>query len=53
MLKVVYDEKVPVAVVVHEGPEIALDIIKDMKVHGVTIVYRQFSITPDTSKKAE
>ena len=28
MLKVVYEEKVPVAVVVHDGPEIADDIIK-------------------------
>ena len=53
MLKVVYEEKVPVAVVVHDGQDIAEDIIKELKAHGVTVVYRQISVTPDIAKKAE
>ena len=53
MLKVVYEEKVPVAVVVHDGPEIAEDIIKELKAHDVTIVYRQITVTPDNAIKAE
>ena len=53
MLKVVYEEKVPVAVVVHDGTEIAEDIIKDLKAHNVIVVYRQISITPEIAKKAE
>ena len=53
MLKVVYEEKVPVAVVVHDGSEIAEDIIKDLKEHKVTILYRQISITPEIAQKAE
>ena len=53
MLKVVYEEKVPVAVVVHDGSEIAEDIIKDLKEHNVTILYRQISITPEIAQKAE
>jgi len=53
MLKVVYEEKVPVAVVVHDAQEIAEDTIKELKAHGVTVVYRQISITPDIAKKAE
>ena len=53
MLKVVYEEKVPVAVVVHDGQEIAEDIIKELKAHDVTVVYRQISITPDIARKAE
>ena len=53
MLKVVYEEKVPVAVVVHDGQEIAEDIIKELKAHDVTIVYRQITVTPDNAIKAE
>ena len=53
MLKVVYEEKVPVAVVVYDSQEIAEDTIKDLKAHGVTVVYRQISITPDIARKAE
>ena len=53
MLKVVYEEKVPVAIVVYDGPEAAEDIIKELKSHGVTVVYRQITITPDIAKKAE
>jgi len=53
MLKVVYEEKVPVAIVVHDGQDIAEDIVKELKAHGVTVVYRQISITPDIAKKAE
>ena len=53
MLKVVFEEKVPVAVVAHEGPEIAEDIVKELKVHGVTVVYRQVTVTPDNAIKAE
>ena len=53
MLKVVYEEKVPVGIVVHDGPEPAEDIIKELKSHGVTVVYRQITITPDIAKKAE
>ena len=53
MLKVVYEEKVPVAIVVHDGPEPAEDIIKELKSQGVTVVYRQITISPDIAKKAE
>ena len=53
LLKVVYEEKVPVAIVVHDGPEPAEDIIKELKSHGVTVVYRQITISPDIAKKAE
>ena len=53
MLKVVYEEKVPVAVVVHDSQEVAEDTIKELKAHGVTVVYRQISITPDIARKAE
>ena len=53
MLKVVYEEKVPVAVVVIDSQEIAEDTIKDLKAHGVTVVYRQITITPEIAKKAE
>ena len=53
MLKVVYEEKVPVGVVVHDGPEVAEDIIKELKAHGVTVVYRQITVTPDNAIKAE
>ena len=53
MLRVVYEEKVPVAIVVHDTQEIAEDIIKELIAHGVTVVYRQITITPDIAKKAE
>ena len=53
MLKVVYEEKVPVGIVVHDGPEPAEDIITELKSHGVTVVYRQITISPDIAKKAE
>jgi len=53
MLKVVYEEKVPVAIVVHDGQDIAEDLVKELKAHGVTVVYRQISITPDIARKAE
>ena len=53
MLKVVYEEKVPVAVVVHLGPDAAEDVIKELKAHGVTVVIRYISITPDLARKAE
>ena len=53
MLKVVYEEKVPVAVVAHDGPEIAEDIIKEVKAHGMTVVYRHLNLNPDFARKAE
>ncbi len=53
MLKVVYEEKVPVAVVVHDDQNIAEDIIKELKAHNVTVVYRQITVTPDIARKAE
>ena len=53
MLKVVYEEKVPVAVVVHLGPDAAEDIITELKAHGVTVVFRHISISPDLARKAE
>ena len=53
MLKVVYEEKVPVAVVVHMGPDVAEDIITELKAHDMTVVFRLISITPDLSRKAE
>ena len=56
LLKVVYEEKVPVAVVVYDGediPENVENIVKDLKAHDVTVVYRQISITPDIAIKAE
>ena len=39
MLKVIYEEKNPFAVVVHYSQEITEDTIKDLKAHGVTVVY--------------
>ena len=53
MLKVVYEEKVPVAVVAHDGPEIADDIIKELKAHGVTVVYRHLNFNPEFARQAE
>ena len=53
LLKVVYEEKVPVAVVGHMGPDAAEDIITELKAHGVTVVFRHISITPDLARKAE
>ena len=53
MLKVVYEEKVPVAVVAHLGPDAAEDIITELKAHGVTVVFRHISISPDLARKAE
>ena len=53
LLKVVYEEKVPVAVVVHDGPEVTEDIIKELKEHNITVLYRQISITPEIAQKAE
>ena len=53
MLKVVYEEKVPVAVVVDFGPDAGVDIITEMKAHNVTVVFRHISITPDLARKAE
>ena len=52
MLKVVYEEKVPVTILAHDEPEIVEDIIKELKAHDVTIVYRQIMITLDTYIKA-
>ena len=53
MLNMVYEEKVPVGVVAHDGPEIAEDIIKELKAHGMTVVYRHLNLTPDFARKAE
>ena len=53
MLKVVYEEKVPIAIVVYDGQDIPENIVKDLKAHDVTVVYRQISITPDIAIKAE
>ena len=53
MLKVVYEEKVPVAVVAHDGPDAAEDIISELKAHRVTVVFRHISISPDLARKAE
>ena len=53
MLKVVYEEKVPVAVVVHMGPDAAEDIITELKAHGVTVVYRHLNFNPDFARQAE
>ena len=53
MLKVVYEEKVPVAVVAQDSPDIAEDIIKELKAHGITVVYRHLNFTPDLARKAE
>ena len=52
-LKIVYEEKVPVAVVVFDGQDICENTVKDLKSHGVTVVYRQISITPNLAIKAE
>ena len=53
LLNVVYEEKVPVAVIYHDNPDIAEDIIKDLKAHGVTVVYRHLNFNPDFTRKAE
>ena len=37
MLNVVYEEKVPVAVVVYNSPNVAEDVIKELKSHGVKL----------------
>jgi enoyl-[acyl-carrier protein] reductase II len=52
-LKVVYEEKVPVAVVIDFGPDAAEDIITELKAHGLTVVFRHISISPDLARKAE
>ena len=52
MLKVVIEEKTPVAIIYHDAPEIAEDLIKDLKVHGVTVVYRHLNYTIDFARKA-
>ena len=36
-----------------ESQNIAEDIIKELKAHNVTVVYRQISVTPDIARKAE
>ena len=38
ILKVLYEKKVPVAVVVHFSPDAVEDVIKELKAHGVTVV---------------
>ena len=43
----------PVAVTYHDAPEIAEDLIKYLKSHGVTVVYRHLNYTPDFARKAE
>ena len=53
MLKVLFEYKVPVAVIYHDVPEITEDLIKDLKAHGVTVVYRHLNYTPDLARKAE
>ena len=53
MLKVFYKEKVPVAVVAQDSPDIAEDIIKELKSHGVTVVYRHLNFTPELARRAE
>ena len=53
MLKVVYEEKVPVAVVVYDGQDICENTIKDLKSHRVTVIHRQIAVTPDNARKAE
>ena len=53
MLKIVYEEKVPVAVVIDFGPDSAEDIITELKSHGITVVFRHISISPELARKAE
>ena len=53
MLKVLYEEKVPVAMVYYDAPEIAEEIIKDLKSHNVIVLYRHLNITPSIAQKAE
>ena len=53
MLKVVFEEKVTITVIYHDAPEISEDLIKDIKAHGVTIVYRELNYSPDLARKAE
>ena len=53
MLKVFYEEKVPVAVVAQNSPDIAEDIIKELKSHGVTVVYRHLNFTTELARRAE
>ena len=53
MLKVFYEEKVPVAVVAQDSPDTAEDIIKELKSHGVTVVYRHLNFTPELARRAE
>ena len=53
MLKVLFEYKVPVAVIYHDVPEITEDLIKDLKAHDVTVVYRHLNYIPDLARKAE
>ena len=53
MLKVLYKEKVQVSVVAFDSKEVPEEVIKDLKAHGVIVVYHPISITPDIAKKAE
>ena len=53
LLNVVYEEKVPVGMVYYDAPEVAEDIIKDLKAHNVTVLYRHLNMTPEIAQKAE
>ena len=53
LLNVIYEEKVPVAMVYYDAPEIAEDTIKDLKAHNVTVLYRHLNMTPEIAQKAE
>ena len=51
--KFVCEEKVPVTVVVFDSKEVSEQVIKDLKAHDLTVIYRPNSITPGIAKKAE
>ena len=39
--------------VYYDAPEVAEDIIKDLKAHHVTVLYRHLNMTPEIAQKAE
>ena len=50
MLKVIYEEKVPVVTFVGEPDEA---MFKEFQAHGIKIVYRSLNPTPENSREAE
>ena len=50
MLRVIYEERVPAVVFVGEPDE---DMFRDLKAHGVRIIYRSLNPSPENARQAE